>query len=151
VETFSAMLPIQVPTPSRPRPRPGVLPFVLAATEAEKHRLKALIAEGNAVDAVARLLVYVGKAQHRVEESTFEALRNLLLAHPEVSEAEFKAAVRERWAILAIDERAGIETPQGCQIASRFFQTLSRQPRRRPASLMPMATSFEQGLAFADG
>jgi hypothetical protein len=136
VETFSAMLPIQVPTPSRPRPRPGVLPFVLAATEAEKHRLKALIAEGNAVDAVARLLVYVGKAQHRVEESTFEALRNLLLAHPEVSEAEFKAAVRERWAILAIDERAGIETPQGCQIASR---------------LMPMATSFEQGLAFADG
>jgi hypothetical protein len=62
----------------------GVLPFVLAATEAEKHRLKALIAEGNPVDAVARLLVYVGKAQHRVEDSTFEALRNLLLAHPEV-------------------------------------------------------------------
>jgi DNA polymerase beta thumb len=59
-------------------------------------------------------------------------------AHPEVSEVEFKAAVREQWAILAIDERAGIETPHGCQIASRFFQILSRQPRRRPASLMPM-------------
>jgi hypothetical protein len=31
------------------------------------------------------------------------------LAHPEVSESEFKAAVREQWAILAVDERAAIE------------------------------------------
>ena len=92
-----------------PRPRPGVLPSVLAAAEAEKRRLKGRIAEGNAVDAAARVLVYVGKAQRRVEDSTFEALRKLLLAHPEVSEAEFKAAVREQWAILAIDERAAIE------------------------------------------
>jgi pimeloyl-ACP methyl ester carboxylesterase len=92
-----------------PRPRPGVLPSVLAAAEAEKLRLKGRIAEGNAVDAAARVLVYVGKAQRRVEDSTFEALRKLLLAHPEVSEAEFKAAVREQWAILAIDERAAIE------------------------------------------
>ncbi|MGB9045021.1 MAG: hypothetical protein WCC81_21485, partial [Pseudolabrys sp.] len=37
------------------------------------------------------------------------ALRELLLAHPEVSPAEFKSAVREQWAILAVDERAAID------------------------------------------
>jgi pimeloyl-ACP methyl ester carboxylesterase len=92
-----------------PRPRPGQSPSVLLAAEAENRRLKGRIAEGNALDAAARVLVYIGKAQHRIEESTFDALRKLLLAHPEVSPAEFKAAVREQWAILAMDERAAIE------------------------------------------
>ena len=60
-------------------------------------------------DAAARVVVYIGKAQHRIDKSTFEALRKLLLAHPEVSPAAFKAAVREQWAILAVDERAAME------------------------------------------
>jgi hypothetical protein len=92
-----------------PRPRPGLMPSVLAAADQEKRRLKGRIAEGSVLDAAARVLVYIGKAQHRVDKSTFEALRKLLLAHPEVSQAEFKAAVREQWAILAVDERAAIE------------------------------------------
>ena len=92
-----------------PRPRPGLLPSVLAAAEEEKRRLKGRIAEGNPVDAAARVLVYIYKAQHRIEKGTFHALRKLLLAHPEVSPVEFKAAVREQWAILAVDERAAIE------------------------------------------
>jgi hypothetical protein len=92
-----------------PRPRPGLSPSVFAAAEEERRRLKGRIAEGNALDAAARVLVYIYKAQRRIEESTFEALRKLLLAHPEVSPAEFKAAVREQWAILAVDERAAIE------------------------------------------
>jgi pimeloyl-ACP methyl ester carboxylesterase len=92
-----------------PRPRPGLLPSVLAAAEEEKRRLKGRIAEGNALDAAARVLVYIGKAQHQIEQSAFDALRKLLLAHPEVSPTEFKAAVREQWAILAVDERAAIE------------------------------------------
>ena len=94
---------------SPPRPRPGMLPFVLAAAENERLRLKGRIAEGNVFDAAARVLVYVGKAQHRIDESTFNSLRKLLLAYPEVSEADFKAALREQWAILAVDERAAIE------------------------------------------
>ena len=82
---------------------------MLAAAEEEKLRLKGRIAEGNPVDAAARVLVYIYKAQHRIEKGTFDALRKLLLAHPEVSPVEFKAAVREQWAILAVDERAAIE------------------------------------------
>ena len=92
-----------------PRPRPGLLPSVLAAFEVEKRRLRGRIAEGNVVDAAARVLVYIGKTHHRIDKSTFDALRKLLLAHPEVSPAEFKAAVREQWAILSVDERAAIE------------------------------------------
>jgi hypothetical protein len=92
-----------------PRPRPGLMPSALAAADQEKRRLKGRIAEGNVLDAAARVLVYIGKAQHRVEKNTFDALRKLLLAHPEVSPAEFKAAVREQWAILTVDERAAIE------------------------------------------
>lgn len=92
-----------------PRPRPGLIPSVLAAAEQEKRRLRGRIAEGDVLDAAARVLVYIGKAQRRLDEGTFDALRKLLLAHPEVSPAEFKAAVREQWAILAVDERAAIE------------------------------------------
>ena len=92
-----------------PRPRPGVLPSILAAAEEEKGRLKKKMGEGTPLDAAARVLVYIGKAQHRIEKSTFEALRKLLLQYPEVSPAEFKAAVRDQWAILAVDERAAIK------------------------------------------
>ena len=82
---------------------------MLAATEAEKRRLRGRIAEGDVFDAAARILVYIYRAQHRVDKRVFEALRKLLLAYPEVSPAAFKAAVREQWAILALDERAAIE------------------------------------------
>lgn len=92
-----------------PRPRPGLMPSILAAAEEEKRRLEGRIADGTVIDAAARVLVYVGKAQHRIDKSTFETLRKLLLKYPEVSPTDFKAAVREQWAILAVDERAAIE------------------------------------------
>jgi hypothetical protein len=91
-----------------PRPRPGVSPSAQAAVAEQIRRLRARISEGGPLEAAARVLVYIGKATHRVQERTFEALRKLLLAHPEVSPADFKAALREQWAILAIDERAAI-------------------------------------------
>jgi hypothetical protein len=125
-----------------PRPRPGLLPSVLAAAEEEKHRLKGRIAEGNVL-AAARVLVYIGKAQHRIEQSAFEALRKLLLAHPEVSPTEFKAAVREQWAILAVDEHAAIEA---------LPQLLSADlTARRDFSNFVQATVAATGKLHADG
>jgi pimeloyl-ACP methyl ester carboxylesterase len=91
-----------------PRPRAGLLPSVQAAVDEEIRGLRRRIAEGGSLEAAARVLVYIGKARHRVEERTFEALRKLLLAHPEVSPTEFKAILREQWAIVTIDERAAI-------------------------------------------
>ena len=92
-----------------PRPRPGLLPSVLAATQAEKRRLRGRMAEGDVFDAAARVLVYICRAQHRIDKRTFEALRKRLLAYPEISPAGFKAALRDQWTILALDERAAIE------------------------------------------
>jgi pimeloyl-ACP methyl ester carboxylesterase len=92
-----------------PRPRAGLLPSVQATVDEEIRGLRRRIAEGGSLEAAARVLVYIGKARHRVEERTFEALRKLLLAHPEVSPTEFKAILREQWAIVTIDERAAIE------------------------------------------
>ena len=111
-----------------PRPRPGLLPSILAAAEAEKRRLRGRIGEGGALEAAARVLVYVGKAQRRIDKSTFDSLRKLLLAHPEVSSSEFKTAVREQWAILALDEAAAIKAlPQLLPVdatAQRAFREL---------------------------
>jgi pimeloyl-ACP methyl ester carboxylesterase len=110
------------------RPRPGLLPSILAAAEEEKHRLAGRIADGTVLDAAARVLVYIGKAQRRIDKSTFETLRKLLLEHPEVSPTDFKAAVREQWAILAVDERAAIEAlPQLLPADSTTRRRLSDQ------------------------
>jgi hypothetical protein len=126
-----------------PRPRPGLSPSVLAAFEEEKRRLKGRIAEGTALDAAARVLVYVGKAQHRVDKGTFDALRKLLLAHPQVSPAAFKAAVREQWAILGVDERRAIES---------LPQLLPADATERRAFLDLVKTTFAAtGKLNADG
>ena len=69
-----------------------------------------LAAGGNALDAAARMVVYVAKSHHRVDGRCFDALQRLLASEPTVSLAQFKEALREQWAILAIDERAAIES-----------------------------------------
>lgn len=92
-----------------PRQRPGRSPSTKAALEAEIQCLKGRIAEGGKVEAAARIVVYLSKAHDLVEARCFDALQGLLAAHPEVSFARFKDAVREQWAILTIDERAAID------------------------------------------
>ena len=93
-----------------PRQRPGQSPATRAALEAEIRRLKGRLAEGDALDAAARIVVYISMTHHRVEASQFDAVQRLLAAHPEVSVARFKEALRDQWAILAIDERAAIDS-----------------------------------------
>ena len=97
-------------TDGPPRPRPGLSPSTQAAIDSEIRRLKGRVADGGPIDAAARAIVYIRKSEHRVEESTFDALRRLLLAHPKVSPAEFKAALRDQWAIVHLDERTAVET-----------------------------------------
>jgi hypothetical protein len=93
-----------------PRPCPGLSPSIEAAREAEVRRLRGRMTQGGTLEAAARALAHIGKAQHRVDDHTFNSLRKLLLAHPEVSPTEFLAALREQWDILSIDERAALET-----------------------------------------
>lgn len=91
-----------------PRPRPGHSPRIQAALEAEIARLKERLSEGGLLEAGARALVYICKPTHRVDARSFEVLHRLLAAHPDVTLSRFKAAVREQWAILTIDERGAI-------------------------------------------
>ncbi|MBV8070192.1 MAG: DUF3141 domain-containing protein, partial [Acidobacteriaceae bacterium] len=98
------------PSDGPTRPRPGLVPSSRATVDAEIARLKGRIAEGSPLDAAARALVYITKAERHVDERTFQALRDLSQAHPEVPPADFKNALREQWAILTIDERGAIET-----------------------------------------
>jgi hypothetical protein len=93
-----------------PRKRPGRSPATEAALEAAIARLRGRVAEGGALDAAARIVVYVSQAQNRVDGRGFDALLRLLAAHPDVTLARFKEALREQWAILAIDERAAINS-----------------------------------------
>ncbi len=92
-----------------PRQRPGQSPSTKAALDAKIRRLRGRVAEGNTLDAAARIVVYISKTHHRIDGRRFDTLQRLLAAHPGVTLAQFKEALREQWAILAIDERAAIE------------------------------------------
>jgi hypothetical protein len=70
-------------------------------------------------------------------------MRKLLVAHPEVSPAAFKAALREQWAILALDERAAIEALPQLLPADAAI--------RRTCSDLLKATVAETGKLNADG
>ena len=56
-----------------PRQRPGQSPSTKAALDAEIRRLRGRVAEGNALDAAARIVVYISKTHHRVEGRCFDA------------------------------------------------------------------------------
>lgn len=109
----------------------------------QARRPRGRIAQGDMLDAVARITVYIYRAQHRVDERTFNALRKLLLAYPEVSPAAFKAALREQWAILTLDERAAI---------AALPQLLPQNAaRRRTCSELLKSTVAATGKLNADG
>ena len=91
------------------RQRPGRSPSTKAALDAEIRRLRGRVAEGNALDAGARMVVYISKTHTGVDGRCFDALRRLSAAHPDITLAHFKQTLREQWAILAIDERAAID------------------------------------------
>ena len=118
--------------------------------------MKGRIAEGNVFDAAARVVVYLFKAQHRIDENTFDVLRKLLLAHPEVSPAEFKAILREQWAILAVDERAAIEAlpqllPANAKERQAISDLLQANCRSSWQAQCRWAAPAERGLASAGG
>jgi hypothetical protein len=109
-----------------PRPRPGRSPSTKVALDAEIRRLRGRFAQGSALDAVARSVIYIAKAHHRVEARCFDVLQRLLAAEPGVTFAQFKEALRDQWAILTIDERAATQS---------LAQLLPQDPGERRAIL----------------
>ncbi|APG91584.1 DUF3141 domain-containing protein [Sinorhizobium americanum] len=73
--------------------------------------LRAEIAEGGLREALARALLFVGKARGGADERGFEAIRRLRRAHPTASQLtlpQFKALLRKQYFILLIDEEAAL-------------------------------------------
>ncbi len=98
------------PDDDAPRPRPGNSPLTEIAFQKEKARLQGMVSEGGPLEAAVRALIYIAQAQQSVDTRGFMVLQNLLAAHPEVTLERFKQVVHDQWAILAIDEKAAIQS-----------------------------------------
>ncbi len=111
----------------RPRPKPGTSTdqqTALAATVAE---LRKTMGEGDRLDAVVRALVYVALGEKAIDARSFEVLRRLLKAHPEISLARYKDVLRRQWAMLTIDQEAALEAlprllPDDAEARAKLFE-----------------------------
>jgi hypothetical protein len=70
--------------------------------------LKARIPEGGLRAAVVRALIYVGLSRRAIDERGFEMARRIRQAHGDMPLADFKALVREQFAILVLDQDAAL-------------------------------------------
>jgi hypothetical protein len=70
--------------------------------------LKARIPEGGLRAAVVRALIYVGLSRRAIDERGFEMARRIRQAHGDMPLADFKALVREQFAILILDQDAAL-------------------------------------------
>ncbi|WP_018237365.1 DUF3141 domain-containing protein [Ensifer sp. BR816] len=94
----------------RPR-RPAKSHLHQELVETRIASLKAEIGQGGLREAVARALLFVGKARGGADERGFEAIRRLRRAHPTASQLtlpEFKALLRKQYFMLLIDEEAAL-------------------------------------------
>ncbi|MEY9724015.1 hypothetical protein ABIA22_006569 [Sinorhizobium fredii] len=111
----------------RPR-KPAKSRLHEALVEARIASLRAEIPEGGLREALARALLFVGKARGGADERGFEAIRRLRRAHPTASQLtlpEFKALLRKQYFILLIDEEAAHPEPaagrsRGTQLRLQF-------------------------------
>ncbi|ASY57018.1 DUF3141 domain-containing protein [Sinorhizobium sp. CCBAU 05631] len=97
-------------TSDRPR-RPAKSPLHQELVKTRIASLRAEIAEGGLREALARALLFVGKARGGADERGFEAIRRLRRAHPTASQLtlpQFKALLRKQYFILLIDEEAAL-------------------------------------------
>lgn len=94
---------------SRPRAKPGTSPDQKAALAATIKELRSTMDRGGELEAAARALIYIAEGQRFVDARSFEILRGMSKAYPDITFAHYKAVVREEWAKLVLDEQAALE------------------------------------------
>ncbi len=92
------------------RTKPGDLPFFRATLAAKIEELRSSMREGGSLEATVRALVYIAMGQEAVDARSFETLRRIMEAYPEVTLAHYKKTVRDQWGMLMIDEKAALES-----------------------------------------
>ena len=94
---------------SRPRAKPGTSPDQKAALAATIAELRSTMDRGGELEAAVRALIYIAEGQRVADARSFEILRRMSKAYPDITFARYKAVVREEWAKLAVDEQAALE------------------------------------------
>jgi pimeloyl-ACP methyl ester carboxylesterase len=99
-----------LPDNGRVRPKPGTSPEHLAALQETIEMLRKRMDQGGPFEAIVRSLAYVAMGEASVDARSFKMLRRILEEYPHITLANYKAAVREQWALLTIDEQAAIRS-----------------------------------------
>jgi pimeloyl-ACP methyl ester carboxylesterase len=96
------------PADTRPLRKPAKNPLYQELVQKLIAQLKSQIATGGLREAVVRALIYVGLGRRSVDERGFEVVRRLRTRYGDVPLSEFKALVREQFAMLLIDQQAAL-------------------------------------------
>jgi pimeloyl-ACP methyl ester carboxylesterase len=94
----------------RVRPKPGTSPAQRTELAAIIEELRRTLGQGGPLEAAVRAHIYVVMGQKSIDARSFEVLRRILKAHPDITLARYKVIVRQQWAMLIIDQKAALET-----------------------------------------
>ena len=97
------------PGNGRPRAKPGTSPDQKAALAAKIKELRSTMDRGGELEAAIRALIYIAEGQRFVDARSFEILRRISKAYPDITFARYKAVVREEWAKLVLDQEAALK------------------------------------------
>jgi len=97
----------------RVRPKPGTSPAQRAELAAKIEELNTTMDQGGPLEAAVRAHIYIAMGQKCIDARSFEVLRRIVKAHPEVTPARYKAIVRRQWAILTIDQTGALAALPG--------------------------------------
>ena len=96
------------PADTRPLRKPAKNPLYNELLQSRIAELKSQIPTGGLREAVVRALIYVGMGRDAVDERGFETIRRLRSRYGNMPLSDFKALVREQFAMLLIDQQGAL-------------------------------------------
>jgi hypothetical protein len=118
-------------TDEPPRRRPGIEPERLAFIQKRIAEIKARVAEGGALEAGIRSLVFIGMAGPGADERAFNVLRQIRGSHGHLTVGQFKQILREQFFALLLDREAALAAipkmlPAGAAARAKMLETIRR-------------------------
>jgi Protein of unknown function (DUF3141) len=119
------------PADTRPLRKPAKNRLYQELVQKRIAELKAHIPVGGLREAVVRALIYVGLGRGFVDERGFETIRRLRTRYGDIPLSEFKALVRDQFAMLLIDQQATLAAipslvPPGAETRSEAFNVVKQ-------------------------
>jgi len=114
-----------------PRRRPGIEPERLAFIHKRIAEIKARVAEGGALEAGIRGVLYIGMAGPGADERAFNVLRQIRGTHGSLDPAQFKQILREQFFALLLDREAALAAiptmlPADAAARAKILETVRR-------------------------